>query len=417
MNHEELKVQLEASAPHDGNVLPGFLGTRGKHGAGHDAIINLLLSKIDGFEQHSGVFHVLTTNRPDDLDEALTRPGRIERKLLVSTLDRDARRQQLGTVWPLLRVPQAQMANAQQRIIDQTYGMTGAELTQFHAELVRHALGPRLDAASDTPASTPPDTALGTAPAVNTSLAAAKPQVTVDVALSVLSRLRYGDAGPAHADQTYRRRVAEHEAGHALVHCLLLPDLPLAQVTIVARGDSAGALIGGGDSHRHVEETPDAVHNYLCVLLAGRAAEIMLYGADGPNSGATSDLLKATAAAHKAVAVSGLDEEIGCISLAALGNSVSEKMLEQVETRTRYWVETAARKALQLLRTHRQTHDNIVQALLARETLYGQELADTVAQATRGHTPERTGIPDANICAARTQAPRLIHTLQESEHD
>lgn len=337
------------------------LGRRGGQSPAHDAAINLLLAKIDGFAQHVGVFHVLTTNRPDELDAALTRPGRIERRFLVGALDRDARRQQLEKLWPLLQVPSDQMVHAQQRLVEQTYGMTGAELAQFHAEVVRHALGARLGADSGEPL-----------PA---------PQVTVDVALSVLSRLRFGDSNPTQADEGYRRRVAEHEAGHALAHCLLLPALPLAQVTIVPRGEAAGAVIGGGDQTPHLDETPTLIRSYLTMLLAGRAAEIMLYGAEGPSSGATSDLAKATAAAHKAVAVSGLDEELGCLSLAGLGKTVSERLLEQVESRVRHWVETAARDALRLLRQHRNVHESIVQALLHRETLYGHEVTDLVARA------------------------------------
>jgi ATP-dependent Zn protease len=219
--------------------------------------------------------------------------------------------------------------------------------------------------------------------------------VTVDVALSVLSRLRFGDSNPGYADEAFRRRVAEHEAGHALAHCLLLPGLPLAQVSIVPRGDSAGAVIGGGDPSTHVEETPDVIRAYLVMLLAGRAAEIMLYGAQGPNSGSMSDLAKATAAAHKAVAISGLDEEVGCMSVVGLGKVLSEKLLEQVEARVRHWIETAARDALKLLRRHRGVHEAIVQALLQCETLYGHELAELVARARAQEPVAESNTPDS----------------------
>jgi cell division protease FtsH len=337
------------------------LGRRGGQSPAHDAAINLLLTKIDGFAQSVGVFHVLTTNRPDELDAALTRPGRIERRFLVGPLDREARREQLAKLWPVLQVPQDQMDHARQRLVEQTYGMTGAELAQFHAEVVRHALGSRLGVE-----------ALEPVPA---------PQVTLDVALSVLSRLRFGDANPVQADERYRRRVAEHEAGHALAHCLLMPQMPLTQVTIVPRGNSAGAVIGGGDQVPQLDETPVVIRAFLTTLLAGRAAEMMLYGAEGPSSGSTQDLATATAAAYKAVAVSGLDEQLGCMSIAGLGKAVSQKLLEAVEARVRFWVESAAREALRLLRQHRDAHGAIVQALLQRETLYGHEVADMVSRA------------------------------------
>lgn len=363
------------------------LGQRGKLSPAHDAVINLLLAKIDGFVQHVGVFHVLTTNRPDELDAALLRPGRIERQFLVGTLDREARAQQLAKLWPFLQVPDEQEAHARQRLVEQTLGMTGAELAQFHGEVVRHALGARLGADREP--------------------AQATPQVTVDVALSVLNRLRFGDSNPVQADASYRRRVAEHEAGHALAHCLLTPDLALVQVTIAPRGNVAGAVVSGGESSRHMDETPAVIRAHLTSLLAGRAAEIMLYGGEGPNSGTTSDLARATEAAHKAVAVAGLDEEIGCLSLAGLGKVVSEKLLERVETRVRYWVETAARHALKLLREHRAAHEAIVQALLQRETLYGHEVADIVARAQ--HLTSETAAPLA--------PPSTLPLHLETHHD
>ncbi|MDO4704760.1 MAG: AAA family ATPase [Comamonadaceae bacterium] len=365
------------------------LGRRGQQSPAHDAALNFLLTKIDGFEQHVHIFHVLTTNRPDELDEALTRPGRIERKFLVGPLDRSARQQHLAKLWPLLRVPRKQMRQAQRQLIAQTYGMTGAELQHFHAEVVRHALGARLGADTEPGQELP------------------VPKVTLDIALSVLSRLRFGDVNTvSQADETYRRRVAEHEAGHALAHHLLLPQIPLAQVTIAPRGRVAGSVIGGADHMPVLDETPSLIRSYLTVLLAGRAAEIMLYGPDGPSSGATQDLIQATEAARKAVAVSGLDEELGSLSLPGLGTVVSERLLEQVEERVRHWVAASALEALRLLHQHQHMHEAIVKALLDRETLYGDEIAHLIARADS--SPDGTS---ALTAAPTPLTPNLLEKL------
>lgn len=367
------------------------LGRRGGQSPVHDAAINFLLAKIDGFSQHVGVFHVLTTNRADELDSALTRPGRIEQRFEIGPLDREGRGVQLERLWHLLQVPDNQRAAAQQRILEQTYGMTGAELAQFHAEVVRHALGGRLDTLKEA----------GQAPL----------QVTVDVALSVLARLRFGDTSqrPPDDEGDRRLRAAVHEAGHALAHHLLLPQLPLAQVSIVPRGNVEGFVASGGENNRHLEETPSVIRAFLVMLLAGRAAEMLRFGSEGPNSGCTSDLAKATAAAYRAVAISGLDEAFGCLSLAGLGKlAVSERLLEQAEARTRHWVERASLDAMKFLRDNSAAHEALVAALLQRETLYGHEVAEALYRANSG--------PVALLSASLSDETPTAPQAQEPDH-
>lgn len=347
------------------------LGSRGKQSPVHDAAINFLLGKIDGFSSSTGIFHVLTSNRPNELDMALLRPGRIEQYFLIDALDSQARQQQLSKLWPLLRVSKAGMAQAQQAILEQTQGMTGAELKQLHAEVVRDALGKRLGSEADKELPVP--------------------KLTLEAVLSIVGRLRFGGALGKPLEERMRRRIAVHEAGHALAQCLLFPQQPVSQITIVPRRQMAGAVIASHEQQDYQEDTASVIRNRMTVLLAGRAAEIMLYGADGASGGAAKDLNDASELACKAVTAYGLDAELGCLSLSALGDTVSENLRERVEHRVQHWVKTAAADALRLLHQYRQLHQAFVETLLKQGTLYRQEIYELIAESGAITHPQLSG--------------------------
>lgn len=329
------------------------LGRRGQHSHAHDAAVNLLLSRIDGFEQHSGIFHVLTTNRPEALDAALTRPGRIDHRFEIGPLDIHGRSQCLRTLWPLLE-PEARTDAARQRILRQCYRMTGAELARLRRDIVMR---------------------LGRQP--ERELA---PLAWVQEAIA---RIQYGEEnqGQAARGDAHRRRVAAHEAGHALLHHLFFPGIAIAQLSITPRNTAAGFLATNSEDAAPVDETPQTVRAYLAVLLAGRAAEIMEFGPEGPSAGASGDLARATEAAWNAVAHSGLDEEFGCLCLPRLGQGGAPlaALHEQAARRVRQWVEQASRTALRTLQAHQHRFSALRDALLEKETLDGHEVAAVLA--------------------------------------
>lgn len=324
------------------------LGKRGQQALAHDVALNFLLTKIDGFERHNGIFHVLTTNRPEALDPALTRPGRIDRQFEVGPLELDGRQACLKNLWPLVDMQDS----AQERILKLTYGMTGAELAQLQREVTLRL--------------------------VRTANARA-PLAWV---LEEISRIQYGEAHASHTSEAFRHRVAVHEAGHALLHHLLWPQHPIAQLSITPRNGAAGFLAVSNEGNAKVNETPAAVRAYITVLLGGRAAEILVFGADGPSSGASSDLARATEAAWKAVAFAGLDAEFGAASLAGLmhDGKLPERLHHAAALRAMQWVEQAGRDALRSLHTHRDGLDALVNALLTYETLDGPEVSHLISQ-------------------------------------
>lgn len=333
------------------------LGKRGQQSHAHDVAITLLLTNLDGFHQRSGVFYVLSSNRsPDTLDAALTRSGRIDRALEISALDVAGRKTFLERLWSLLEVPEAGLPVARQRVLNLTYGMTGAELTQLHRELVLRLVRERHGQ-----------------PKASTKLS--MPWVVQEI-----NRIKHGEMNVRPTDETFRHRLALHEAGHALLHHLLLRHAPIAQVSIVPRNGSAGFLAANGEGVQQVEETAAAVRAVMTVLLGGRAAEIMVFGKDGPSGGASHDLARATKAAFQAVAFSGLDDEFGSASL--LGLAVNDKLPpglhEVAAARAMAWVEQSAATAMQLLLAHRSCLEALVTELLAHETLEGADIARIV---------------------------------------
>lgn len=323
------------------------LGKRGQHSHAHDVAVNLLLAKIDGFEQHTEIFHVLTTNRPDNLDSALTRPGRIDHSFEIMPLDIEGRTQFLQTLWPLLET-NAQNNAVRKRIVKQCFGMTGAELKKLRREVAL-----RLSRQSHTQ------------------------HAPIQWVMEEINRIQYGETHESHIDAKFCQRIAVHEVGHAVLHHLLFPAVPIAQLSITPRSEAAGFLALNNEAAPKIEQTPSVIRAHITTLLGGRAAEIMMFGAEGPSAGASDDLARATEAAFKAVAFAGLDAEFGNISLAGLpvNGQFPSNLHDAVINRVKHWVGSASKEALITLKKQRSAFQALLSVLLEKETLDGNEVA------------------------------------------
>jgi cell division protease FtsH len=360
-------------------------GRRGQHSHAHDATIDAFLSAVDGFF-NSRTFYVLTTNRPEEIDPALTRPGRIDRSFEIGKLDVNGREACLARLWPMLDLPDTELMGSKERIVKLTYGMTGAELALLHREvalrLARQAQSIQVDGIMRAP---------------------------LTWVIEEISRIQHGDAHERHACEAFRYRVAIHEAGHVLLHHLLMPNLRIVQVSITPRAGSAGFVALSSEGASKVYETASAVRSYIAVLLGGRAAEILVLGTDdGPSVGASSDLALATEAALKAVAFAGFDENFGNASLAGLMiEGKAPQLLHEAAARlAMQWVEKARHEALMTLTSMRGCLDAIVCALLARETLEGNEVTDIVNGWRLANAHTKTVCSDAR----QTLTPALQDT-------
>ncbi|RLI12154.1 cell division protein FtsH, partial [Candidatus Bathyarchaeota archaeon] len=180
-----------------------------------------------------------------------------------------------------------------------------------------------------------------------------------------------------------RRRVAYHEAGHAVAAMLTPGADPVHKVSIIPRGMALGVTmqIPEEDLHLYPRSYLEAK---LVYTLGGRAAELLVYGE--PSTGAADDLAQATELARRMVASWGMSERLGPVALDKLEEGVflgkelvsrraySEKVAEEIDEEVRRIVSEAERYAYSLLKEHRALLERVAEELLQKETLDREDL-------------------------------------------
>ena len=321
--------------------------------------LNQLLSEVDGFDPTVGLVLLAATNRPEILDPALLRSGRFDRQVLVDRPDKTGRIQILNIYLKKVRLGPDVSA---EEVAAMTPGFTGADL----ATLVNEAalLATRRNSQS----------------VVAADFTAAIERIVAG--LEKKNRL---------LSLNERRIVAYHEMGHALAS-LLLPGVDRAQkVSIIPRG--VGAL--GYTIQRPTEDrfllTEDELHNKIAVLLAGRAAERLIFGK--VSTGAADDLAKASDIARSAAAQYGMVPALGDVaydrrpsqflqgahSPTWIERSYAEETAREIDCAVRDIIARAAERAGSLLATRRDLLERGAAALLEKETLTVADLQALLA--------------------------------------
>lgn len=311
----------------------------------HENTLIALLTELDGFER-SNVFTIAATNRADVLDAALTRPGRLERRIEVPLPDRTGRER-------ILRLHASDKPLASDvdltTIAARTAGFSGADLARVCNEAALSA--------------------------VRRGLAHLEQACFTDaVELLALGRPRSSYA----LSDTDRRITAWHESGHALCGYLQsdAPD-PVA-VSVVPRGPAAGVTWFASDDR--VFLTKEAAFAQLVVALGGRVAEEMLMGGSC-TQGAVGDLQQATALATKMVAQYGMRS-----SLVARTPSTLRGMDEYTTNEVNELLNAAHDAARTVLRAHADALEMMAERLCVVERIDADEVARIVAN-TAGTTP------------------------------
>ena len=342
----------------------GGLGALATHDE-REQTLHQLLAELDGFDARTTVILMAATNRPEVLDPALLRPGRFDRQVIVDRPDLRGRE-------AILRVHARKLPLADgvdlEAVARRTPGMAGADL----ANIVNEAAlaGARRGAARIE---------------------------AVDFA-EALDRVQLGlrrkgiIMTPAE-----RRRVAYHEAGHALVALALPLADPVERVSIVARTIGAlGMTIQVPRDERHVV-TEGELESRVTVLVGGRAAEELALGE--VSTGAHDDLGRATQVLRDMVTNLGMSRRLGLSTLArTVGASLlgvtqeerlcSERTAREIDEEVRDRIEEHYQQAKSLLAARRAALEAAAEALVARETLTGEEL---LAIAARSGAPARSG--------------------------
>jgi cell division protease FtsH len=322
-------------------------------GGGHDEreqTLNQLLVEMDGFEGKEGIVILAATNRPDILDPALLRPGRFDRKVYIGLPDVKGRLE-------ILKIhakgkPLSDDVDLE-KIAQMTPGFSGADL----ANLINEAA---LLAARN-----------------------GRDKITMKDLEEARDKIIMGSAkkNMILSDEE-KRRVAYHEAGHAIVSRLLSKSDKVEKVTIIPRGMALGVTVSLPEKDKYLYEE-SYLKNQLAILMGGRVAEKIIF--NEVSSGAANDLERATEIARKMVMEWGMSKILGPIFISRgdevfLGkelvkrNGTSEDLLKIVDREIKNILQEAEETAYKILNENLDKLNKVAQLLLEKETITGEEL-------------------------------------------
>ena len=321
-------------------------------GGGHDEreqTLNQLLVEMDGFAINEGVIVMAATNRRDILDPALLRPGRFDRQVTVNYPD------QAGRI-AILKVHSKGKKLAADVDLDNIAKRmpfsTGAELENVMNEAAILAARGR------------------------------KTEIDQQLLVDAIARVQMGPEKRSHkVNEKDKRLVATHESGHALVGHLLPGCDEVHLITIVPRGQAAGHTLSL-PAEEHDNMSRSQMMDQVCMCLGGHAAEQVVLGEI--YTGSSSDLKRATELCRRMVTMYGMSDEVGTMYLAndqevfvgmEFGQSrdYSEEVAAQIDREVKRLLAECYAKAVKLLEDHRKEMDNVVNALLAEDTLSRKE--------------------------------------------
>jgi cell division protease FtsH len=323
-----------------------------------DQTLNQLLVELDGFRPTDQVVAMAASNRLQDLDPALLRPGRFDRQMLVGPPDLTGR----DAILHVHTRNKPLAADVDLGVIArQTSGLTGADLANIANEAAIFAgrRGARYVSAADFD--------------------------------SAIERVVAGLQQKKVLTEKERRILAFHEAGHALMSHLMGEIAPVQKVTIVSRGTALGYTLNLPSEDRYLE-TKEELIDMLKIALAGRAAEQVVFGR--VTNGAASDLEKATEIARAMVFEWGMSEAVTSRTLRADNYALSEETKRMRDIEQARLTDEAYAEAVRLLEKHRAPLDRLTMALLEKETINRDEVLHLLADVEpESRASETVGMP------------------------
>eukprot|EP00250_Pteridium_aquilinum_P005221 c15352_g1_i1 orf=117-2216(+) len=347
-------------------------------GGGNDEreqTLNQLLTEMDGFEGNTGIIVIAATNRADILDSALLRPGRFDRQVSVSVPDVRGRTEILKVHGGNKKFDSDVSLEV---IAMRTPGFSGADL----ANLLNEA-------------------AILAGRRGKTAISAKEIDDSID-------RIVAGMEGTVMTDGKSKSLVAYHEVGHAVCGTLTPGHDPVQKVTLIPRGQARGLtwFIPGEDPSLISKQQ---IFARIVGALGGRAAEEVIFGEPEVTTGASSDLQQVSSMAKQMVTVFGMSDigpwaltdpssQGGDVIMRMMArNSMSEKLAEDIDQSVKAISDKAYEMALSHIRNNRTAMDKIVEVLLEKETMSGDEF--------RAILSEFTEIPVQNRVASSAPQP------------
>ena len=322
-------------------------------GGGNDEreqTLNSLLVEMDGFDGHEGVIIIAATNRPDVLDNALLRPGRFDRQVVIDLPDLEGREAILKVHAKKIKLCEDVDLNSLARA---SAGFSGADLANLLNEGALIAARRRKKVVE---------------------------RIDLDDAREKIS---FGRERRRVMDEEDRKIIAYHEAGHAIVQAVVDDGLlPIHKVTIIPRGQSLGSTMftPKKDILNHSKRR---VLNQICCAMGGRAAEEIEIG--DVTSGAAGDIRMATNIARSMVCDWGMSD-LGMISFGDKQDQVflgkelsraqnySEETAQKIDIAIKDVIDEQYQRAKKILEDNISALHTSAEALLEHETIEGKHI-------------------------------------------
>ena len=318
--------------------------------------LNQLLAEMDGFDTSKGLLILAATNRPEVLDQALLRPGRFDRRVIVDKPDLKGRVDVLKVHTKDVRMDETVDLEA---IALATSGAVGSDL----ANMINEA-----------------------------AILAVKKGRNVVSQADLFEAVEVVLVGKEKKDRIMskeeRRIVSYHEVGHALVSALQKDSEPVQKITIVPRTMGALGYVMNVPEEEKFLNTEKEIRAMLVEFVAGRAAEEIVF--DTVTTGAANDIEKATKVARAMITQYGMSEKFGLMGLESAANqylegrtvlNCSDATAAQVDQEVMRVLKESYEEAKRLLSAHRNTMDKIAEFLIEKETITGKEFMEIFHQA------------------------------------
>jgi cell division protease FtsH len=332
-------------------------------GGGNDEreqTLNQLLTEMDGFEGNTGIIIIAATNRPDVLDAALLRPGRFDRQVMVDAPDLKGRK---GILEVHARNKKIDPEVSLEAIARRTPGFTGADLANLLNEAAILTARRRKDS------------------------------VTMLEINDAIDRVVAGMEGTPLVDSKSKRLIAYHEVGHAVIGTVLSQHDPVQKVTLIPRGQARGLTWFTPNEEQGLVSRAQLLAR-ITAALGGRAAEEEIFGDAEVTTGAGGDLQMVTSLARQMVTRFGMSD-LGPLSLEEQGGEVflgggfmtrseySEEISARIDAQVHTIVDHCHQQSRQIIRENRVVIDQLVELLIEKETIDGDQLRQIINEQTQ----------------------------------
>src|SRR5210317_790440 len=305
--------------------------------------INQLLTEMDGFDNDSQIVVIAATNRVDILDDALLRPGRFDRKIQVSLPDVHGREKILKVHSKNKNLaPEVDLMS----VARQTTGFSGADLENLMNECAIYSVRE------------------------GTNL------ITPSIIEDVYQRVVVGAKGGHPMSDERKRRVAYHEAGHAIIGVLMPTYDEVRKVSIIPRGDAGGVTFFQPATDDRGMYTKEYLLSQIKVALGGHAAEEIVYGRESVTTGASSDFSQVYAIAREMVVNYGMSEAIGKINVQ--DGSLSQQTAYLVDLEVHRISDECYVDVMELLSKHKEELEELKDILIRDEIIDGKVVYDMI---------------------------------------